>query len=250
MGRVWIASDGPVCAISETASPHRMEPRLAVKRSQLGRGLSKLPSDNGHVLHDVCHARFSVYERIGTVIVYAEDLTQSPHMRGVAAVQKVYPDTAVDNNHLAPRPVRLRARLPRQRYLPNAASTSRCRRSLIINRRASSTVFFLVACPEVFWASLMRTSSISLLVRMGHIPCRVYPRPIFYTTGPNRHPEVQWEQRMRSNTQLPRGNESRPRAEVLNAVYGNGQIENISLAWGALLIFIRSSAGQNLYCAF
>src|SRR6516225_8531105 len=48
-------------------------------------------------------------------LVDAEDRAQSPHMGGVAAIQKVYPDTAVDNDHLAPRPVRLRARLPRQR---------------------------------------------------------------------------------------------------------------------------------------
>jgi hypothetical protein len=103
-------------------------------------------------------------------LVYAEDRAQSPHVGGVAAIQKVYPDTAVDNDHLTPRPVRLPARLPRQRYLPKAASTSCCRRSLIINRSACSTVCFLVACPEAFWASLMRTSSISILVRMGHIP--------------------------------------------------------------------------------
>ena len=31
----------------------------------------------------------------------------------------------------------------------------------------------------------MRTSSISILVRMGHIPCRVYPETILYTLGPN-----------------------------------------------------------------
>src|ERR1700758_4630621 len=102
-------------------------------------------------------------------------------MGGVAAIQKVYPDTAVDNDHLAPRPVRLRAKLPRQRYLPKAASTSLCCRSLIINRSASSTVCFLVACPEAFWASLMRSSSISIFVRMGHIPCRVYQHMILYT---------------------------------------------------------------------
>src|ERR1700745_4032658 len=90
-------------------------------------------------------------------------------MGSVAAVQEVYQDTAVDNDPLAPRPVRLRAKLPRQRYLPKAASTSCCRRILIINRSASTTVCFLVACPEAFWASLMRRSSISILVRMGHI---------------------------------------------------------------------------------
>jgi hypothetical protein len=33
-----------------------------------------------------------------------------------------YRTTAVDNNHLAPRPVRLRAKLPRQRYLPKVAA--------------------------------------------------------------------------------------------------------------------------------
>jgi hypothetical protein len=33
-------------------------------------------------------------------------------------------------------------------------------------------------------ASLMRTSSISILVRMGHIPCRVYQCMILYTFGP------------------------------------------------------------------
>src|SRR5579863_9409130 len=117
-------------------------------------------------------------------LVYAEDRAQSPHMGGVAAIQKVYPDTAVDNDHLAPRLVRLRPRLPRQRYLPKAASTSCCRRSLIINLSASSTVCFLVACPEAFWAFLMRTSSISILVRMGrHILRRVYPCMLLYTFG-------------------------------------------------------------------
>ena len=46
---------------------------------------------------------------------------------------------------------------------------ARCRRSLIINRSASPRIVrFLVACPEVFWASLMRTSSMSMFVRMGH----------------------------------------------------------------------------------
>src|SRR5262249_32866848 len=104
-------------------------------------------------------------------------------MGGIATIQKVYPDTAVDNDHLAPRPVRLRARLPRQRYLPKAASTSCCRRSLIINRSASSTVCFLVACPEAFWASLMRMSSISILVRMSRVPGHVYQCTIFYTLG-------------------------------------------------------------------
>ena len=83
-------------------------------------------------------------------LVYAEDRAQSPYLGGIAAIQKVYPDTAVDNDHLALRPVRLRARLPRQRYLPKAAPTSCCRRILIINRSASSTVCFLVACPEAF----------------------------------------------------------------------------------------------------
>ena len=118
---------------------------------------------------------------------------QSPHMGGVAAIQKVNPDTAVDNDHLAPRLVRLRPRLPRQRYLPKAPSTSCWRRSLIINLSASSTVCFLVACPEAFWASRMRTSSISILVRVGrhipyrvyqYIPYRVYQYMILYTLGP------------------------------------------------------------------
>jgi hypothetical protein len=40
-------------------------------------------------------------------------------------------------------PLRLRAKLPRQRYLPKATSISRCRRSLIIKRIASSSVSFL-----------------------------------------------------------------------------------------------------------
>src|SRR5436190_19824843 len=88
-------------------------------------------------------------------------------MRRIPAIEEVDPDAAVDNDHPAPRPLRLRARLPRQRYLPKAASTSCCRRSLIIKRSACSTVRFLVACPEAFWASAISASSISILVRIG-----------------------------------------------------------------------------------
>src|SRR3978361_1034330 len=91
-------------------------------------------------------------------------------MGRVPAIEEVDPDAAVDNDHPTPRPLRLSARLPRQRYLPKAAPTSRCRRSLIIKRSASSTVCFLVACPETFWASAMSASSISILVRIGPSP--------------------------------------------------------------------------------
>src|SRR5579872_2530277 len=99
--------------------------------------------------------------------VDAEDRAQSPDMRRIPAIQKVDPDATVDNNHPVPRPFRLRARLPRQRYLPNAVSASCCRRSLIIKRSACSTVCFLVACPEAFWASAINASSISILVRIA-----------------------------------------------------------------------------------
>src|SRR6516162_7104063 len=69
-------------------------------------------------------------------------------------------------DHPLPRPLRLRARLPRQRYLPKAESTSCWRRNLIINRSACSTVCLLVACPETFCASAISLSSISILVRI------------------------------------------------------------------------------------
>src|ERR1700760_2030769 len=88
-------------------------------------------------------------------------------MGRVPAVEEVDPDAAVDNGHPTPRPLRLSARLPRQRYLPKAAPTSRCRCSLIIKRSASSTVCFLVVCPETFWASAISVSSISIFVRIG-----------------------------------------------------------------------------------
>src|SRR4029453_7296296 len=104
-------------------------------------------------------------------LVRAEDRAQALDLARVAAIEKVDPDATVDNNHPVPRPLRLRARLPRQRYLPKARSTSRCRRSRIIKRSASSTVCFLVACPHAFWASAMRVSSISILVRIGGALC-------------------------------------------------------------------------------
>src|SRR5712671_4593272 len=103
-------------------------------------------------------------------LVHAKDRPQSPDMGRIAAIEKVDPDAAIDSNHPVPRPLRLRARLPRQRYLPNAASTSRCCRSLIIKRSACSTVCFLVACPQAFWASAISVSSISILVRIGVVP--------------------------------------------------------------------------------
>src|SRR5215211_3850690 len=85
----------------------------------------------------------------------------------VAAIKEVDPNATVDNDHPVPRPLRLRARLPCQRYLPKDISTSCCRRSLIIKRSACSTVCFLVACPDAFWASAISVSSISILVRIG-----------------------------------------------------------------------------------
>ena len=54
---------------------------------------------------------------------------------------------------------------------PKAPATSCCRRSLIIKRSACSTVCFLVACPEAFWASAINVSSISILVRIGDPSC-------------------------------------------------------------------------------
>jgi hypothetical protein len=100
-------------------------------------------------------------------LVGAEGRAQSPDMGRIPAIEEVDPDAAVDNDHPVPRPLRLRARLPRQRYLPKATSTSCCRRSLIIKRSACSTVCFLVACPETFWASAISVSSISILVRIA-----------------------------------------------------------------------------------
>src|SRR5437762_289523 len=102
-------------------------------------------------------------------------------MGKVAAIQEVDPNAAVDNDHPAPRPLRLRAKLPRQRNLPNAESTSCCRRSLIIKRSACSTVCFLVACPDIFWASAINASSISILVRMAGPPADVYRKTLWYT---------------------------------------------------------------------
>src|SRR5467141_348578 len=95
---------------------------------------------------------------------------QPPDMGRISAIEEVDPDAAVDNDQAVPRPLRLRARLPRQRYLPKAAPASCCRRNLIIKRSACSTVCFLVACPEAFWASAISVSSISILVRIGVVP--------------------------------------------------------------------------------
>src|SRR4029077_8314468 len=78
----------------------------------------------------------------------AEERAEPPDMRRITAVEEVDPDAAVDNDHPAPRPLRLRARLPRQRYLPNASPTSCCPRSLTIKRSACSTVCFLFRFPE------------------------------------------------------------------------------------------------------
>src|SRR5450756_790205 len=100
----------------------------------------------------------------------AQNRPQPPHMRCVAAIEKIDPDAAVDDDHPVTRPLRLRARSPRQRYLPNASPASRCRRSLTIKRSASSTVCFLVACPEALWASAISASSISILVRIAAPP--------------------------------------------------------------------------------
>src|SRR5262249_19636878 len=93
--------------------------------------------------------------------------SQVVYMGRIAPFENVDPDRRIDNDHPTPRPLRLRSRLPCQRYLPNAASKAAfCRRSLIIRRRASSTVAFLVGCPDAFWAALMRASSISMFVRI------------------------------------------------------------------------------------
>src|SRR5262249_14929707 len=45
---------------------------------------------------------------------------QAANLGHIASVEKVNPYAAVDNNHFWRRPSRLRARLPRQRYFPNA----------------------------------------------------------------------------------------------------------------------------------
>jgi len=101
-------------------------------------------------------------------LVGAEYRAQALDVGCLAAIEEVDPDAAVDNDQAVPRPLRLRARLPRQRYLPKAAPASCCRRNLIIKRSACSTVCFLVACPEAFWASAISVSSISILVRIGN----------------------------------------------------------------------------------
>ena len=110
-----------------------------------------------------------------------EESAESPHMRRVAEVD---PDAAVDNDHPLPRPLRLWARLPRLRYLPNAAPASCCPRNLTIKRSACSTVCFLFRCPEAFCASAISASSISILVRMADDPfatciriCDTHPHP-------------------------------------------------------------------------
>jgi hypothetical protein len=99
-------------------------------------------------------------------LALAQKRSQFPYMWKVAAVEEVDPDRAVDNNHATRRPARLRPRSPRQRYLPKALSASRWRWSLIRRRSASSTVAFLVAWPDSFWASAKRASSMSILVRI------------------------------------------------------------------------------------
>src|ERR1700730_4370217 len=78
-------------------------------------------------------------------LVRAQGRAKSPHMGCIPAIEEVDPDATIDDDQLIPRPLRLRARLPRQRYLPKAALASCCRRSLIIKRSACSTVCFFVA---------------------------------------------------------------------------------------------------------
>ena len=83
----------------------------------------------------------------------------------------IYSKAAVDNDHLIPRASRLRAKLPRHRYLPYTRSAaSFWRRNRIIKRSASSTVCSLVAWPEAFCASAMSASSISMFVRISVTP--------------------------------------------------------------------------------
>src|ERR1700688_1195328 len=46
-------------------------------------------------------------------LLHAKDSSQAADMRHIAAVEEIDPNTAVDDDHPVPRPLRLRARLPR-----------------------------------------------------------------------------------------------------------------------------------------
>ena len=85
------------------------------------------------------------------------------------------------DDHPAPRPLRLRARLPRQRYLPNAAPTSCCPRSLTIKRSACSTVCFLFRLPEAFCARSISAYRSRYWYARPALRCDVYCLTLRYT---------------------------------------------------------------------
>jgi hypothetical protein len=129
--------------------------------------ISKSLDFSGRPLASKALQHFAKHQIPNDDLVRSQPRAQAPNVRPIAAIEEVDPHAAVNDDHALARPLRLRARSPRQRYLPKAAPTSRCCRSLISKRSACSTVCFLVACPEAFCASAMSLSSISILVRIG-----------------------------------------------------------------------------------
>ena len=102
----------------------------------------------------------------------------------------------VPENQTAARPLQA-TRQPADRARGRAAGRVRARRTGLTHRRGvgagrtlqeidgladSSTVCFLVRCPESFWASAISASSTSILGRMAAIRC-VFPANIIHTAA-------------------------------------------------------------------
>jgi len=113
---------------------HRHNFEAAQQNLDLARRLLAIHALQNLAEHEIAH----------NDLLSAEMRVQLADLTCMAPVEKVYPDGAVDDDQRDARPLRLRARLPRQRYLPNAAPTSCWRRNLTSKRSACSTVCFFV----------------------------------------------------------------------------------------------------------
>src|ERR1700761_2021454 len=101
----------------------------------------------------------------------ADGATQQSYLRREAFVQVIDPDGGIDHHHRVLRPLRLAARSPCQRTFPANFSMSSCSFSRTSRRKPSSTAAFLVARPLAFCARAIKSSSMSILVRIGHLRC-------------------------------------------------------------------------------